>query len=176
MSDDPNPLPKIGFAVINEATGEIIRVGKCTPDVLDHQADEGERAIAGNVEVSVVDLSTGEVLRSGRVPAIDSLWQADPGQMVVEGAHNDETHFYDHAIAARASRPVADVEDVVVPADGKTRLIAKVPKGSKVRLDGVDMGVTDGKIEFVATEEGESVIEVIPPFPFQPATIKVTIE
>jgi hypothetical protein len=88
---------------------------------------------------------------------------------------NDATHYMLAGIPT--PRPTLDVPaTLTMPCDGEDHEVATFPFGTKIAVNDVGQGQTNGSpTTFAPTSPGTIVLGVTPPFPYRPITITITV-
>lgn len=124
----------------------------------------------------VWDPATGRIDRWGRAASDDIPAQAGPGEVALAAAGDDAHDWVNPATGLLEQRPAVGLPETASILVGAEWEIAPVPDGSIVRVDGVAVDVVDGGENLVLQFPIAAAwtVEIDPPFPWRPATCRVT--
>ncbi len=125
------------------------------------------------MKYSVYLPGSGEILRSGEATTEEgALMQARTGEAVLLNFELDDRYFHveDGQPAMRTEIECADHFEIA--ADGKDEVVIVLPQGTEIRFEGTSTP-DQGDLVFTSDKPGVYVIELVPPFPFQPKEVTI---
>ena len=127
---------------------------------------------------AVFSLATGEIRRvvTCRADLVAAQFQGNEGALAIDAPVDDGAHYISGAPGGvgvvERPRLAPPPEAMAIGAAASIDL----PAATRVEIDGVDYGVTDGApLELSFAVDGVYRVEFAPPFPFQPLACDVTV-